>query len=228
MTSTTTSQHQSINMSVRAHLVPMGTLLLVEDSRCTSDLVRLIFRGAGGRLRRVDTLMAARQHLALYTPDVALVDLGLPDGSGLDLIRDMNHGRPRVSLIIAMSGMPGQEDFALAAGADHFVAKPFDDLRRFRALLGKVFFPLRHTRQAEIGSHPDLAARRDDLVLAHDLLCGTKSDSTLDYALHFTFGLAQTLRDPFLAQAVADARANGRTTGLAALLGTYLRGQPLV
>ena len=66
-----------------------GTLLLVEDSRLTADYVRLLFRGAGGRLRRADCLRSARRHMSLYTPDAAIVDLGLPDGSGLDLIAEM-------------------------------------------------------------------------------------------------------------------------------------------
>ncbi|MFN4056717.1 MAG: response regulator [Roseinatronobacter sp.] len=210
-----------------AHL-STGTLLLVEDSRAASDLIRLLFRGSGGRLRRVDTLAAARQHLALYTPDIALIDLGLPDGSGLDLIRAMSCARPRVPLIVAMSGLPDVAQTALAAGADHFFAKPFEDMHAVQRLMAQVFFPLRNAPVDTGNLHPDHAARRDDLVLAHDLLCGTQSDGTRDYALHFTQSLARVLQDDALAAAVADARRYGRVGTLAALLAHYLRASPMV
>lgn len=211
-------------------LAPMstGTLLLVEDSRSASDLIRLLFRGAGGRLRRVDTLAAARRHLALYTPDMAVIDLGLPDGSGLDLIRAMHAARPRVPLIVATSGLPDMAQPALHAGADHFFAKPFDDMQALQRLMGQVFFPLRHMPVLSEDLYPDHAARRDDLVLAHDLLCGAQSGGTRAYALHFIQSLARVLQDPALAAAVDGARESGRTAGLAALLAHYLRATPMV
>ena len=100
-----------------------GTLLLVEDSRLTADYIRLLFRGAAGRLRRADCLLSARRHIALYTPDAAIIDLGLPDGSGLDLISEMARRLPRTKLIIATSGDPDREEDALLAGGRPLLAQ---------------------------------------------------------------------------------------------------------
>eukprot|EP01031_Cornospumella_fuschlensis_P014764 gene14764-18040_t len=62
------------------------TILAVEDSRFACEALRLIARRAGARLRRAETMAAARDHLRVYRPDVVLIDLGLPDGRGDALI----------------------------------------------------------------------------------------------------------------------------------------------
>lgn len=204
-----------------------GTLLLVEDSRMTSDSVRQMFRGSGGRLRRVDTLSSARRHLALYTPDVALVDLGMPDGSGLDLINEMARKRPRVPLIIAISGQPDMEDAAIEMGADRFVAKPFANIAAFRQILAPVFFNLRLDAPARTVTHDDTALR-DDLYLALDLLRGDILRARWDYTLQFVEGLACCTADFDLRSAVQDARDTGNTTGLALMIRNRLRALPVI
>lgn len=197
-----------------------GTLLLVEDSRLTADTVRLLFRNAGGRLRRADCLRSARRHMALYTPDAAIVDLGLPDGSGLDLIDEMARRRPRTGLIVATSGDPEMEDDAFLAGADRFLPKPFGNGAAFCQMLAPVFFGLRDT--ASTGTGPTQAALRDDLYLALDLLNGTGARSA--YAGQFIAQLACMTGDFALERAVqADDRAQ-----IVALLRDRLRALPLI
>ena len=61
------------------------TILMIEDSRYFSDAVRLMAIRSGGRLRRADCIASARKHIKIYKPDVMLVDIGLPDGLGLDI-----------------------------------------------------------------------------------------------------------------------------------------------
>ena len=87
------------------------TVLAVEDSRFSSEALRLICRRLGARLRRTDSLQMAAAHLRLYRPDVVIVDLGLPDGSGLDLIAEIAAGRPRLPALLAT------RDHGGAAGA---------------------------------------------------------------------------------------------------------------
>lgn len=210
---------------------PMGrgsTLLLIEDSRQTSDSVRLMFQGALGRMRRADSLAAARRHLSLYLPDAVLVDLGLPDGSGLDLIVELARHRPRIPLIIAMSGQPELEADAIAAGADRFLAKPFESIAEFRTALAPIFFPQRDPAPREHGLPINPVALRDDLYLALALLCAQAQPDRRDYALQFTAGLSRTLRDPVMLEAVSEARATGSVTALELVLRQRLREQPLI
>jgi len=123
------------------------TILLVEDSRYCSDAVRLMCLKSGARLRRADTVAAARRHLATYRPSVAVVDLGLPDGSGLEVIRDLAALQPSAPAILATSGDDGGSGpvEALAAGADAFMAKPLKSLKTFQSEI-LALFPDRRIR----------------------------------------------------------------------------------
>lgn len=197
-----------------------GTLLLVEDSRLTADYVRLLFRGAGGRLRRADCLRSARRHMSLYTPDAAIVDLGLPDGSGLDLIAEMARRRPRTGLIVATSGDPEREEDAFLAGADRFLPKPFGTGAQFMQMLAPVFFGLRGAIVQNPA--PTQAALRDDLYLALDLLNGPSARPA--YAGQFIAQLACMTGDFALERAVI-ARDMAQVI---ALLRDRLRALPLI
>lgn len=114
------------------------TVLLVEDSRFAAEAVRLICRRAGLRLRRADSLATARRHLNVYRPDIALIDLGLPDGCGLDLIDELNRAKPRISRIVAITGDAVLEQAARRAGADEFLEKPLCVSSHLARMLGET------------------------------------------------------------------------------------------
>ncbi len=111
------------------------TVLAVEDSRFACDALRLMCRRSGARLRRAETLEAARAHLRVYRPDIVLVDLGLPDGRGEALIQDLAAAPPGRPAILGMSGDPAGEALALAAGADAFLDKPVAGIATFQSTL---------------------------------------------------------------------------------------------
>ena len=108
------------------------TILVVEDSRFTCETLRLMCLRSGARIRRADCLASARRHLQVYRPSAAVIDMGLPDGSGLDLIAELSRATPRVGVIIGLSGDDRAETEALAAGADGFLGKPLDSLAQFQ------------------------------------------------------------------------------------------------
>ncbi|MBO9478971.1 response regulator [Shimia sp. R11_0] len=192
------------------------TVLVVEDSRFSSDALRLMCVRSGARIRRADCLTSARKHLKTYLPTVAIVDMGLPDGSGAELIAELAEATPRVELIIGTSGDDFAEDNALAAGADGFIAKPYGSLSAFQqAILSRLPDAYRPTiaRVADNEAvQPDPVALRDDLLHAADTL---KADDTdlVDYVAQFLGGLARSANDtPLLqaAQAVETARKAGQ------------------
>jgi CheY-like chemotaxis protein len=102
------------------------TVLVVEDSRYASEALRLMCLRSGARIRRADCVASAKRHLNVYRPSVAIIDLGLPDGSGLDLIRTMQSAKARVPILLGTSGAEQEASAAACAkaGADGFLPKP--------------------------------------------------------------------------------------------------------
>jgi len=192
------------------------TILVVEDSRFASEALRLLCLRSGARIRRADSLFHARRHLVVYRPTVVIVDLGLPDGSGADLIAELSRGTPRVDVLLGSSGDPGAEHIALAAGADGFIAKPIASLAEFQAA---VLVHLPRSSQpggprsiSEETVSPDLIAYRDDLAQVADALCGEERTGAIDYITQFLGGVARSAGDVPLSDAVAalvDARRSG-------------------
>lgn len=166
------------------------TILAVEDSRFASESLRLICRRLGARLRRADSLQTAAAHLRLYRPDVAIVDLGLPDGRGEALIHELAARQPRPA-IIAISGDGDLREAALAEGADAFLEKPIAGLKAFADLLQRLF-PDRAGRLASGGEGvvPDRLALRDDLVHAVEMLDHLPGPEGEAYVAGFVHGLA--------------------------------------
>lgn len=189
------------------------TVLAVEDSRFASEALRLMCQRSGARLRRAETLAAARSHLRLYRPDVVIVDLGLPDGRGDALIRSLVLTMHRPMVILGTSGAEAGRSTALAAGADGFLEKPIESLAAFqRALTGFAPMP----DGADMPTLDPLALR-DDLSKAADRLASDLDVATRSYLAGFVRGLAQIAHDPALAAAAEECRSSG--AGVAALRG---------
>lgn len=175
------------------------TLLLVEDSRYASEAVRMLALRSGARIRRADCMASAERHLLTYRAGVAIIDLGLPDGSGLDLIARLDRAGQRPSVLLATSGQDASEveQAALAAGADGFLAKPIESLAAFQqAILRHLpaeFWPkgLRVVGSETI--EPDTLALSEDLIYAERLL--TENRVAPAFVADFLAGLARTGND---------------------------------
>lgn len=183
----------------------LGTIVLVvEDSRHACEGLRLICQRSGARIRRAESLASATRHLRTYRPRVVVIDLGLPDGSGLELVEQLARAEPRIEAIIATSGDDRLHDAALWAGADVFLPKPLNSVSRFqRVVLGLLpsdLRPARIVRPQTDTIEPDAIALRDDLGLAADLLRTDPDSETLEYLAGFLDGLAKNARDDKLAE----------------------------
>jgi len=199
------------------------TVLAVEDSRYASEALRLMCLRSGARIRRADCLSSARRHLQVYRPSVVIVDLGLPDGPGEDLIADLARAAPRVGVILATSGDAGAEARARRAGADGFLLKPVASLGIFQQEV------LRHMPtdrrplgpyavQAEV-IHPDPLAYRDDLDHVHSLLSHDRTPDILRYAAQFLASVARAAEDAVLAEAAAGLTGHCSEAGVARIMG---------
>lgn len=214
------------------------TVLVVEDSRFACEAIRLLCLRSGARIRRADCLKSARRHLQVYRPTVAIVDLGLPDGSGLDLISELAGATPRVPVLFGTSGHDGMQAAVISAGADGFLAKPVESLAQFQeAILRQLPEAARPTGPRLVPEDriiPDPIALRDDLALVADVLATRSDGETLDYIAGFLSGIARSAHDGPLeaaAIALAEGRALGRSprsdvTSIAGLLHERLSDAP--
>lgn len=113
-------------------------VLLIDDNAELRELVTRALTRDGHSVRSAASLAAAREALSEATPEVVVLDLGLPDGSGMDLCRSLRAEGERVPvLMLTAQGEVARRVEGLDAGADDFLAKPFAvaELRaRVRAL----------------------------------------------------------------------------------------------
>ena len=105
----------------------MNRILVVEDEPVTRALLHRLFRAHGFEVEEAATAQAGEAAFRANVPDLVIVDYMLPDGDGLQLVETLHRIDQRVPLIV----LTGHSSVDLAvravkAGAEHFVAKPFD------------------------------------------------------------------------------------------------------
>ncbi len=167
-----------ISASSRRLCLQGVTITLVEDSLSASEAIRLMSLSSGARLRRADGIATAGRHLAIYKPQVVIVDIGLPDGNGLDLVRELaRQPGPDKPGIVALSGADPAEwgIAARRAGAGAMLAKPIESLSAFQRAVLSVLEDAgdRIERVAAEGAAPREPSARvlaDDLAAARELL----------------------------------------------------------
>jgi CheY-like chemotaxis protein len=186
------------------------TVLVVEDSRFASEALRLLCLRSGARIRRADCLKSARRHLQVYRPAVALIDIGLQDGGGDELIRELVAHSPRAIIVIGMSADLDAEFTALDAGADGFLAKPIISLPVFQHTILQ-HLPIERRPRGLRGItqetvEPDRLAYQDDLAHIIEILRKSQDTGTLDYATQFLAGIACSAEDDALHAAATEAQ----------------------
>jgi two-component system, OmpR family, KDP operon response regulator KdpE len=116
----------------------MYQVLVIEDEPAIRTVLRVLLEAEGYRFVEADTAMRAEIEARTHKPDLLLVDLGLPDGDGLKVIRKVRAWSPVPIIVLSARTMEEQKIAALDAGADDYVTKPFrapELLARVRAAL---------------------------------------------------------------------------------------------
>lgn len=102
-------------------------LLIVDDEASLRDFLSIVFEGEAWDVRAAASLHEAREMVHESEPDLVLCDLMMPDGSGIDFLREMKSQREAVPVIMITAYTSTQSAVsALKAGAYDYIAKPFD------------------------------------------------------------------------------------------------------
>jgi two-component system KDP operon response regulator KdpE len=117
------------------------TILVVDDDLQLRRFLRTTLAGHGHAVAEAGTVAEAIDAIARVHPAVILLDLGLPDGDGLTLLRRIPpEGRPPV-IVLSARGQEGDKVTALDAGAEDYLTKPFgasELLARIRVALRRL------------------------------------------------------------------------------------------
>src|SRR6202050_551861 len=121
--------------------------LLVEDERQIRRFVHSALEREGWIVHEAETMRQGLTEASVRKPDLVILDLGLPDGDGMDFLRDLR-GWSNTPVIV-LSARVGEQDKieALDAGADDYLTKPFG----VGELLARVRAASRRRREAGAG-----------------------------------------------------------------------------
>ncbi len=115
-------------------------VLVVEDDREIRALMQTALSVEGFEVQTAVSLSEAGAMLRHHTPDVIVLDLGLPDGDGADLVREVRRHKTIPIIVVSARHQEAQKIRLLDAGADDYLTKPFS----VGELLARIRVALRH------------------------------------------------------------------------------------
>jgi two-component system KDP operon response regulator KdpE len=116
-------------------------ILIIEDDGSIAQFVAASLSAAGLKPRTCATARRARSEVRARTPDLVILDLGLPDEDGVSLIRSLRPALSTPILVLSARAQEPEKIAALDAGADDYLTKPFgvgELLARVRAMLRRA------------------------------------------------------------------------------------------
>ncbi len=119
-------------------------ILVIEDEAAIRRFLRSSL-DPGTTLLEAETAAAGIQAAARSRPDLILLDLGLPDGDGLEVLRDLRAWSGVPIIVLSARGREADKVAALDGGADDYLTKPF----LVGELLARVRVALRHAKRSE-------------------------------------------------------------------------------
>ena len=125
-------------------------ILIVEDEPEIRRFVRMTLESEAHEVHEAATLQRGLIEAGSRRPDLVVLDLGLPDGDGVDLIRDLRTWSAIPVIVLSARGSEADKIAALDAGADDYLVKPFGA----GELLARVRAQLRRHAQASASGEP--------------------------------------------------------------------------
>lgn len=120
---------------------PTPVALVLEDEREIRQFVRLSLEAEGWQVHEAGTVKQGLIEAGTRRPDLIIADLGLPDGDGVDFIREVRTWSGVAIIVLSARTREDEKVAALDAGADDFITKPFgvnELLARTRASLRRL------------------------------------------------------------------------------------------
>jgi two-component system, OmpR family, KDP operon response regulator KdpE len=133
----------------------MHQLLVIEDDPGIRDVLRALLSAANYRIVEAETAVRGEVEARAHKPDLLIVDLGLPDRDGIELVRRVRDWSPVPIIVLSARTSETQKIAALDAGADDYVTKPFaaaELLARVRAALRRTAMGSLPTSEIRLGA----------------------------------------------------------------------------
>ena len=135
-------------MNPQAPVSPPARILIIDDEPDLRTLYELTLLRQGYRVEAAGDLLQARELLKAHRFDAVITDMRLPDGLGLELLRDLAaQQRPERCVVITAHGSAENAVEALKAGAFDYLTKPVD-LKQFRSVVASAIQETRNVRPA--------------------------------------------------------------------------------
>jgi two-component system KDP operon response regulator KdpE len=126
---------------------PSPVILVVDDETAMRRFLRVSLVSSGYQYLEAETGEKALTEAAAHNPDLILLDLGLPDHSGIEVTRRLREWSKTPIIVISARGQETDKIEALDAGADDYLTKPFG----VGELLARIRVALRHAAKTEAG-----------------------------------------------------------------------------
>ena len=141
-------------------------ILVIEDEKSISHFISTVLNNNGYEAMQAQTGEEALSMISSHCPDLVILDLGLPDMDGLDILRSLRSWSSLPVVVVSARSHERDKVAALDLGADDYLTKPFGT----DELLARVRTAIRHTRTSL--SNPEIAQSgrftTGDLVIDYD------------------------------------------------------------
>lgn len=138
------------------------TVLIIEDEAGISNFISTVLEANGYRTLIASSGGTAQSMIPSHCPDVVLLDLGLPDVDGLEVLKRVREWSGVPIIVVSARGNEQDKVTALDMGADDYIVKPFGSSE----LLARIRTAIRHSIRMETGEeHPAGVFRRGGLMI---------------------------------------------------------------